>query len=307
MRKLLLRKDRDVFFAVTLLALATGLAFAPDAFLPMLARAFLMEWAAVFAVLLVWALWRRRAWIGSASALALVMILCQVDAPVAPVLRERSAASLRVAHLNLLQPNRRHAEVVRLALESGADVISFQEVSATWAVVLERDLSAAYPFHRVVPGDQCYGIALFSRSPLQRLDVLSLEDTPVIDAVVLSSDGPVRVISVHANSPGTWSDHRRRNAQLVQLASIVRGEHLPTIVVGDLNTVSWDRAMWRLCVNSGLRVGTSSTTPTFPSLFGLALIPIDHMLVSPGTSVVHSASFFIPGSDHRGLIADIAT
>jgi endonuclease/exonuclease/phosphatase (EEP) superfamily protein YafD len=78
-------------------------------------------------------------------------------------------------------------------------------------------------------------------------------------------------------------------------------------VVGDLNTVSWDRAMWRLCVNSGLRVGTSSTTPTFPSLFGLALIPIDHMLVSPGTSVVHSASFFIPGSDHRGLIADIAT
>jgi endonuclease/exonuclease/phosphatase (EEP) superfamily protein YafD len=298
MRKLLLRKDRDVFFAVTLLALATGLAFAPDAFLPMLARAFLMEWAAVFAVVLVWALWRRRAWIGTAATMSVVMVLFQVDAPVAPELHERSAASLRVAQLNLLQPNRRHAEVVRLALESGADVISFQEVSATWAVVLERELGAAYPFHRLVPGDQCYGIALFSRSPLQRLDVLSLEDTPVIDAVVLSSDGPVRVIR---------SDHRRRNAQLEQLASIVRDEHLPTIVVGDLNTVSWDRAMWRLCVNSGLRVGTSSTTPTFPSLFGLALIPIDHMLVSPGTSVVHSASFFIPGSDHRGLIADIAT
>jgi endonuclease/exonuclease/phosphatase family metal-dependent hydrolase len=65
--------------------------------------------------------------------------------------------------------------------------------------------------------------------------------------------------------------------------------------------------MWRLCANSGLRVGTHATTPTFPSLFGLALIPIDHMLVTPGTSVVRSGSFLIPGSDHRGLVADIVT
>jgi len=186
-------------------------------------------------------------------------------------------------------------------------VISFQEVSTAWAEVLQRELGAAYPFHRVVPGDHCYGIALFSRLPLERMDVRVLEDTPVIEAVVRSSSGPVRVFSVHANSPGSWSDHRRRNAQLVLLASIVRSDDTPTVVVGDLNTVSWDRAMWRLCVNSGLRVGTEPTTPTFPSLLGLALIPIDHVLVSPGTSIVHSATFFIPGSDHRGLIADIAT
>lgn len=307
MRKLLLRKDRDVFFAVTIMAIATGLAFAPDAFLPMLARAFLMEWAAVFALLLVCALWRRRVWIGAASTMALVMVLFQIDAPVAPLLHERSAASLRVAQMNLLQPNRRHAEVVRLALYSDADVISFQEVSETWAGVLQRELGAAYPFHLVVPGDHCYGIALFSRLPLERLEVLVLEDTPVIEAVVSLPSGPVRVFSVHANSPGTWGDHRRRNAQLEQLASIVRGDDLCTVVVGDLNTVSWDRAMWKLCATSGLRLGTAATTPTFPSLFGLALIPIDHMLVSPHASVVRSHTFLIPGSDHRGLIADIAT
>jgi len=307
MRTLLLRKDRDVFLSVVILVVATALAFAPDAFLPMLARAFLMEWAAVFALILAWSVWQRRAWTGGAAAMACIMVLVQLDAPVAPVLHERSGASLRVAQMNLLQPNRRHAEVVRLAMESNADVISFQEVSMAWSEVLQRELNASYPFHRVVPGDHCYGIALFSRLPLERLDVLMLEDTPVIEALVRTSDGPVRVFSVHASSPGSWSDHRRRNAQLVQLASLVRRADMPTVVVGDLNTVSWDRAMWRLCVNSGLRVGTEATTPTFPSLFGLALIPIDHMLVSRGTSVVHSASFFIPGSDHRGLIADIAT
>ena len=307
MKKLFLRKDRDVLVAGLILTMATVLAFAPDAFLPMLARAFLLEWVLVFIMILVWASWRRRVWTGAASAMACAMVLLQLDAPIASALHERTDATLRVAQMNLLQPNRRHAEVVRLALDSDADVISFQEVSEAWAEVLEQELGPAYPFHRIVPGDHCYGIALFSRLPLDRSDVLVLENTPVIVAVVRTSKGPVRVFSVHANSPGSWSDHQRRNAQLRQLATIVRSDDLPTVVVGDLNTVSWDRAMWRLCLNSGLRVGTASKAPTFPSLFGLALIPIDHLLVSPGTAVVAGHTFFIPGSDHRGLIVDVAT
>ncbi|MCC7502331.1 MAG: endonuclease/exonuclease/phosphatase family protein [Flavobacteriales bacterium] len=307
MKKLLIRKDRDVLVAALILTVATGLAFAPDAFLPMLARAFLLEWVLVFVIILAWAIWRRQAWTGAASAMACLMVLLQLDAPVAPSVWQRTDASLRVAQMNLLQPNRRHAEVVRLALESDADVISFQEVSEAWAEVLEQELGQTYPFHRIVPGVHCYGIALFSRLPVERLNVLVLEDTPVIEAVVSSSKGPVRVFSVHASSPGSWSDHRRRNAQLKQLSTIVKSDAMPTVVVGDLNTVGWDKAMWRLCVNSGLRIGTSSTSPTFPSLFGLALIPIDHLLVSPGAAVVASRTFFIPGSDHRGLIVDVAT
>ena len=307
MRTLLLRKDRDVLLATFILTVATALAFAPDAFLPMLARAFLLEWVVVFLLILAWAVWRRSAWTAAASALACLMVLLQLDAPVAPTLHQQTEATLRVAQMNVLQPNRRHAEVVRLALDSDADVISFQEVSEAWAVVLEQELGPAYPFHRIVPGDHCYGIALFSRLPLDRVNVLVLEDTPVIEAVVRSGKGAVRVFSMHANSPGSWGDHRRRNAQLEQLATIVRSSAMPTVVVGDLNTVSWDRAMWRLCLNSGLRVGTASYSPTFPSLFGLALIPIDHLLVSPGAAVVESHTFFIPGSDHRGLIVDVAT
>lgn len=307
MKKLFLREDRDVLVAALILTMATVLAFAPDAFLPMLARAFLLEWVLVFIIILVWSSWQRQAWTGAASAMACSMVLLQLDAPIASQLHERTDATLRVAQMNLLQPNRRHAEVVRLALDSDADVISFQEVSEAWAEVLEQELGRTYPFHRIVPGDHCYGIALFSRLPLDLSDVLVLEGTPVIEAVVRTSKGPVRVFSVHANSPGSWRDHQRRNAQLRQLAAIVRSDVLPTVVVGDLNTVSWDRAMWRLCLNSGLRVGTTSRAPTFPSLFGLALIPIDHLLVSPNAAVVADHTFFIPGSDHRGLIVDVAT
>lgn len=306
MRKLFLRNDREVLLAAVILTVATTLAFAPDAFLPMLARAFLLEWIAVFGLLLGWGLWRRQAWHVGASFTGLVMLLLQVDAPVAPAFHQRTDPALRVAQMNLLQPNRRHAEVVRLALTCNADVISFQEVNDTWAAALVPSLASAYPFHRVVPGNDCYGLALFSRKPLEQLLVHYLEDAPVIEAVVRSDAGPVRVLSVHASSPGSLGEHRRRNLQLDELASLVRRNALPTMVVGDLNTVSWDRAMWRFCQRSGSRIGTMATRPTFPSLFGLSLIPIDHVLVTPGLSVVRSGSFLIPGSDHRGLIADIA-
>lgn len=300
-------QHREVMLATGMLAVACVLAFAPDAFLPMLARAFLLQWAVLFAVLAAWSLWRRKPMTFGAGALSACMVLLQVDAPVAEIPVNDGAADLRIAQFNLLQPNRRHEEVVRLALASNADVLSFQEVSPTWAAVLRQALADAYPHAEVVPGEHCYGIALFSRRPVKRMAVHRLAGSPVIEAEIAGRGGPVRVFSVHATSPGSPAEHRERNAQLRTLAALVRSRGERTIVVGDLNTVSWDRAMWGLCSASGLRMGTAPRVPTFPSVLGLALIPIDHVLVTPGASVVRSDTFVIPGSDHRGLIADIAT
>ncbi len=303
----MLARDREVRLAAAMLAVACALAFAPDAFLPMLARAFLMQWALLFAALAGWSLWRRRPWTFGAAAFSACMVLLQVDAPVAELQVSAASADLRIAQFNLLQPNRRHDEVVRMALASNADVLSFQEVSPTWGAVLVKALVDTYPHFEVVPGEHCYGIALFSRLPAERMTVHELCGVPVIEAVLRRAEGPLRIISVHATSPGSLSEHRVRNRQLRQLAGLVRARGERTIVVGDLNTVSWDRAMWGLCAASGLRLGTQPVAPTFPSVLGLALIPIDHVLVSPGTSVLRCGTFVIPGSDHRGLIADIAT
>lgn len=302
-----LTRHREVQLAAAMLAVACTLAFAPDAFLPMLARAFLMQWAVLFAAFAAWSLWRRRPWTFGAAAFSVCMVLLQVDAPVAELPVNTGAADLRIAQFNLLQPNRRHDEVVRMALASNADVLSFQEVSSAWAAVLVKALADTHPHFEVVPGEQCYGIALFSRLPVERMTVHELCGTPVIEAVLRLAEGPLRIITVHATSPGSLAEHRERNRQLGGLSALVRSGDERTVVVGDLNTVSWDRAMWGLCISSGLRVGTGTYSPTFPALLGLSLIPIDHVLVSSGTSVLRRTTFTIPGSDHRGLVADIAT
>lgn len=300
-------QHREVMLATGMLAAACVLAFAPDAFLPMLARAFLLQWAMLFAVLAAWSLWRRKAMTFGAGALSALMVLLQVDAPVGgeiPV--GDGAADLRIAQFNLLQPNRRYDEVLRLALASNADVLSFQEVSPTWAAVLVGSLREAYPHFKVVPNERCYGIAVFCRRPVERLVEHALCGSPAIEAVLRCGHGPLHVFSVHAKSPGGPADHRLRNTQLGHLARLVRSRGPRAVVVGDLNTVPWDRAMWTLCGTAGLRIGTAPWSPTFPAVLGLSLIPIDHVLTRSGAAVVRSSTFHIPGSDHRGLIADIA-
>lgn len=300
-----LRSWDGPILAALLLAVAVVLAFAPDAFLTMLARAFLVQWAMAFAVLAVLCVWARAWWTTGAAVLAAGLVLYPPMASGATV-PATAADALKVAQLNVFQPNADHAEVVVAALGSGADVLSFQEVSPAWATVLEQRLAAAYPYHVAEPLNNCYGIALYSREPLKDARVLHLAGNPVVDVSLDTPQGPVRVIAVHAASPGSYPDFKRRNVQLEGLAQLVSASTVPTVVVGDLNTVSWDQAMQRLCARSGLREEEHTSTATWPSALGTALIPLDHVLVSPALGVSALRSFVIPGSDHRGLVAQLA-
>ncbi|HEX2616264.1 MAG TPA: endonuclease/exonuclease/phosphatase family protein, partial [Flavobacteriales bacterium] len=188
---------------------------------------------------------------------------------------------------------------------SDADVISFQEVSPQWAEALVNGLSATYPYHIAEPRTNCYGIALFSRLPFMSAQVISLQGTPAVDARINTAQGPVRLLAVHAESPGSYGSFQRRNAQLEQLAGVIGDGEEPTVLLGDLNTVSWDQALRRLCKRSQLVEGQEAGAATWPSAWGLALIPIDHVLVSPGLGVRALQPFHIPGSDHRGLVAQL--
>ena len=98
-------------------------------------------------------------------------------------------------------------------------------------------------------------------------------------AEVATPAGPVRLLSVHATSPGSYGHFRERNAQLEELAGVVNDRTMPLVLLGDLNTVSWDKALARLCNRTGLREHSKSTGATWPSIAGMALIPPNATLV----------------------------
>jgi endonuclease/exonuclease/phosphatase (EEP) superfamily protein YafD len=304
-RKLTSRWTDGPIAAGLLLAFGTLLAFAPDLFLLMIARAFLWQWALCALAIAAFALFTKRWWSAGAAFVVALLLAFPPERTVQPELRAGGEALVRVAQMNVFQPNRDHAEVIAAAIATEADVISFQEVSPEWASVLQQGLAESYPYHRLVPRSNCYGIALFSRLPFLKAETQPLQRRSMLSAEVETSVGPVRLLSVHATSPGSYGHYRERNAQLCELAARINDSPMPVVLFGDLNTVSWDRALVDLCARTGLREHDDNTDATWPSFAGLALIPLDHILVTGELAVDQLDIFPISGSDHRGVTAVI--
>ena len=65
------------------------------------------------------------------------------------------------------------------------------------------------------------------------------------------------------------------------------------------------RSLVNLCSRTGLREHAHNTDATWPSFAGMALIPLDHILVTKELAVEGLAIFRISGSDHCGVTAVI--
>lgn len=296
---------RQLRLASLILVAACLLAFAPDAYLPMLARAFMPWWSLLFAGVAVVYAFRRRWWVSASSSVAALLVLLQVRAEALDPIRSSFVPDLRVAHMNVWQPNTRHAEVISTALATGADVISFHEVSIEWSEELVAGLAATYPHHRIVPRANCYGIALFSKLPFVDARIIEVAGAPFIMADLDIDGRALRIYAVHATSPTSYGHFRRRNAQLAYLTRALRAADAPAMVIGDLNTVHWDDAYRAFCAGSGAQPANSPFVRTWPSMGPFALIPLDHLLLRGPLMHTALSSFRIQGSDHRGLVADI--
>lgn len=290
---------------MALLTLAVVIAFSPDAYVPMLARSFIVPSTILALFISLFAAFRKRWWVAQAALLGCGIMAVQIQVPHVALLPAKDRPDIRVFHMNVLQPNAAFEEAIAQVLQSDADLVSVQEVGPDWARALRDGLLQQYPFVHMEPRTNCYGIALFSKRPFRLVRTITVAGAPFIEAFLDVDDVPVRLLSVHATSPISYGHFRRRNEQLIRLGDHLADGDTATIVVGDLNTVPWDQAFMRFCSRSGLRSTTPMMQRTWPSIGPLALIPLDHVLVSSGISPAALRTSVIAGSDHRALITDL--
>jgi endonuclease/exonuclease/phosphatase family metal-dependent hydrolase len=164
------------------------------------------------------------------------------------------------------------------------------------------------------PGTASYGIALLSRYPATRWQVLRLPRIPVRfpmylpgpgkvmivreeprAAVVAELDtpsGPLTVANTHLSFVPGWN-----RLQLRRLHRYLAGLPGPRMVMGDLNMTPPTPARW-----TGFR--PLAATPTFPA--DAPVRQLDHVLVDdPRITAADVAAPPMPMSDHRPLIVDI--
>lgn len=182
-----------------------------------------------------------------------------------------------------------------------ADVVLLQEVTGDWAQRLAT--LRGYPYRKVLPREDPYGIALLSRRPFTSIEERDLagDGLPSLVATVEVDGRPLTIIGLHTHWPLVPGLHDSRDLVLARAATLVRASPVPVVLMGDLNLTPYAPAFRRLVQESGLRDAWAGRAwrPTWQAgLWPLAL-PLDHVLVPRGACVVSTGIGPAVGSDHR--------
>jgi endonuclease/exonuclease/phosphatase (EEP) superfamily protein YafD len=206
-------------------------------------------------------------------------------------------------------------ETIQKTIESlDADIVFLIEVTPEHQQGLSR-LSKSYRHVHWAPRTNTQGLAILSRIPGTKFKevVLGKSQVLALEAMVPAgkfSDQPIRLLGVHTASPNQHGRFRIRDEQLQDVAKWVEQSAGRTMVIGDLNTTPWSEGFKDFLKRTGL-VDTRRYRgffATWPCGLGIAGIPIDHALVSPGLQIIdRECGFPTIDSDHQWIRTTVET
>jgi endonuclease/exonuclease/phosphatase (EEP) superfamily protein YafD len=217
--------------------------------------------------------------------------------------------TLRILVLNVHTENRQFQSVEAFIREINPDMIVLEEINEEWLRNL-AGLQAAYPHGQQEPREDNFGIALFSKAPLEKSEIVYLGQAgvPSVTATVQFAGKSLRILGTHPLPPSGGENSRLRNQQLESIPAFLSAGRGPTVIVGDLNATPWSAHFQKLLrdtglIDSGRGRGLQTTWPSVLCPLGIA---IDHCLVSPDLKVVSRKVGRNVGSDHLPLVIEIA-
>jgi len=199
-------------------------------------------------------------------------------------------------------------KVAAVIKELNPDIIALEEVNDRWLASLAVPLQA-YPFSKAMPREDNFGIALYSRHPFVKSEILEIGEAgvPSVIAELELPSGRFTVIATHPLPPGGSEYSRLRNDQLASLPAVVKwATNSPVLLLGDLNATPWCPYFKRLLRESGLRDSSQGkgVLPSWPTYLPFMLIPIDHCLYTTGIYIQKKVLGPKTGSDHYPLAVD---
>lgn len=254
----------------------------------------------------------RRA-VSSLLAAAVVVANLAVVVPyVVPAIEPAHAASesVRLLVANVSLNNDDYRALHELIAEERPDIVGLVEVNQSWVDAL-ADVVGDYRYRVLRPEEGPFGIALFSRIPLQETAQSPYREEGIQTAIfadIGTASWRARLSLAHLMAPTSRSRAAMRNRQLEGLADYFRdGGNDEGILIGDLNVTPWSPFYASFESDTGMINAARGRgyKGTWPAWLLPMQIPIDHCLLSPGLRVSHIRRGRDIGSDHRPLVVDV--
>lgn len=214
-------------------------------------------------------------------------------------------ASLKIIHSNVHTTNSDYQKFIALIEREKPDIVVVQELSHKWLNQLAV-VKNIYPHIKAKPSDDNFGIAIFSKFPLENVEEMywGLFDIPSLKVDFTLSGTTITLISSHPPPPINRQLYIARNTQLNEIARVVTTINNPIILIGDLNVSMWSADYQKLERETGLKNARKGfgILPTWPTQLPVAMIPIDHCLLSSAFNVDDIRNGEDIGSDHLPLV-----
>lgn len=220
---------------------------------------------------------------------------------------ENTRDELTILSINLLSSNTNTAEVLMLIEENDPDVLVLMELTPHWEDQL-KGIFHSYPFKKVEPRTDNFGIALFSKIKISS-SIVYFENSPKpsIKADLIFGEQPLSILATHPVPPISSETFNSRNSQLQDIAEKRDSFSENFIVIGDLNTSSFSYHFRELLSNANLvdsrnGFGISST---WPAEFYPLRTTLDHCLIGGDLKVLDRKIEKNIGSDHLPVFIKI--
>jgi endonuclease/exonuclease/phosphatase (EEP) superfamily protein YafD len=244
-----------------------------------------------------------------ACALALIVAIAPRVVPNrAP--DDADGVRLRVLAANVAGNPREGAATVALARRLRVDVLAVAELTPQVADAYDAAaIAKVLPYRSLNPQPAYFGTGLYGRVPLREAPAPA-GTRYGLSAAAASPRGaaPFEVLAIHVPAPTSPADAGDWRHDMRTLPG--SGQGGLRILAGDFNA-TLDHSELRRLIGRGYRdaaeqagSGLRMTWPTDKSPLP-AMVAIDHVLADRRVRVASARTVAIPGSDHRGVLAEL--
>lgn len=261
-----------------------------------------------------------RTWVVAVAAVVVAAVGIGAELPLYvgdPPVVDAGTPVIRLMQANLFFCEADAGAVVERVRSHDVDVLTVAELTdAAVGRLAAAGLDELLPYSYLRPAQGgAGGGGIYSRFPLtDTAELAGLEHASVRATIAPPGATPVAVYALHPMPPFPvptwWWAH-----ELEQIAAALADERLPVIAGGDMNS-TWDHKRYRDLLHAGGRHGIpfvdaseflgSGIVPTYPAnTWYPPLVAIDRVLTR-GATPLSFERVDLPGSDHDGVISDIA-
>lgn len=224
-----------------------------------------------------------------------------------------SKSQLSILLANVKMSNRKAQPLIKCIDQKKPDLVLAMEVNKWWDKEL-KVIEKEYPYSQHTINEVTYGMILYSKFPLEKVEVdyLNNEKVPSFDTTISLADG--KKISFHAIHPvpPTYFEDLPDNAgqeatALQKLGNEIKDHKFPTVVAGDLNDVVWsyvDELTETKNILYDVRVGRGFYN-SYNAQNPLMRWPLDHVFVTKEFSLIELERLPKIGSDHFPIFVEL--